>query len=108
MMPRQEVILAARSRPELLAALPAATPAARSVGSASPTYVRTACAAAWQSAASDGQSHSPARAVAPVAPGPALSMPPRGEGSDPEASRLTCAEYRINLRATILSAQKTS
>jgi hypothetical protein len=36
----------------------------------------------------------------------ALSTLLPAEGSDPEASWLTCAEYRMNLRATIFCAQK--
>src|SRR5216683_8354488 len=78
-----------------LADLPAVTPVVRSAAPASPTSVQTACAAAWRSAASDARSRFPARAVAHVAPGPALSTPPREEGSDPEAWWLTCAEYRM-------------
>src|SRR5208282_6183508 len=89
-----------------IADLPAATPVVRSAAPASPTSVQTASAAAWRSAASDARSRFRARAVAHVAPGPVLSTLPPGEGSDPEASWLTCAEYRMNLRATIFSAQK--
>ena len=95
-----------RSPQVSLADLPAVTPVARSAAPASPTSAQTACAAVWRSAASDARSRFRARAVAHVAPGPALSTLPPGAGSDPEASWLTCAEYRINLRATIFSAQK--
>src|SRR5271169_466633 len=71
-----------------LADLPAAVPVARSAAPASPTSVQTASAAAWRAAAS----------VAHVAPAPRLSTLPPEEDSDPEASWLPCAEYRMNLR----------
>ena len=89
-----------------LADLPAAAPVARSAAPASPTSVQTACAAVWPSAASDARSRFRARAAARAAPGPALSTLPRAAGSDPEASSLTCAEYRMDFRFTISSAQK--
>src|SRR5450759_2655358 len=89
-----------------IADLPAAVPVARSAAPASPTSVQTASAAAWRSAASDARSRFRATAVAHVAPAPRLSMLPPEEDSDPEASWLPCAEYRMNLRAAIRSAQK--
>src|SRR6202162_2540604 len=89
-----------------IAGLPAAVPVARFAAPASPTSVQTASAAAWRSAASDARSRFRATAVAHVAPAPRLSMLPPEEDSDPEASWLPCAEYRMNLRAAIRSAQK--
>src|SRR5271156_2793049 len=89
-----------------LADLPAAVPVARSAAPASPTSVQTASAAAWRAAASDAQSRFRATAVAHVAPAPRPSTLPPEEDSDPEASWLPCAEYRMNLRAAIRSAQK--
>src|SRR5271169_4867316 len=81
-----------------LADLPAAVPVARSAAPASPTSVQTASAAAWRAAASDARSRFRATAVAHVAPAPRLSTLPPEEDSDPEASWLPCAEYRMNLR----------
>src|SRR5450759_2995706 len=89
-----------------LADLPAAVPVARSAAPASPTSVQTASAAAWRAAASDARSRFRATAVAHVAPAPRLSTLPPEEDLDPEASWLPCAEYRMNLRAAIFSAQK--
>src|ERR1035437_6928548 len=89
-----------------IAGLPAAVPVARSAAPASPTSVQTASAAAWRAAASDARSRFRATAVAHVAPAPRLSTLPPEEDSDPEASWLPCAEYRMNLRAAIRSAQK--
>src|ERR1019366_8186769 len=76
-----------------LADPPAAVPFARSAAPASPTSVQTASAAAWP-------------AVAHVAPAPRLATLPPAAGSNPEASWLPCAEYRMNLCTTIRSAQK--
>src|ERR1017187_9877613 len=89
-----------------IAGLPAAVPVARFAAPASPTSVQTASAAAWRSAAADARSRFRATAVAHVAPAPRLSMLPPEEDSDPEASWLPCAEYRMNLCTTIRSAQK--
>src|SRR5438045_3067881 len=90
-----------------LRVLPAATPVVRSAAAASLTYARTACAAAWRSAASDVRSHSRGRVVADVASGSALAMHLQEERSDREALPLTCAEYRMNSRChDLLRAKK--
>src|ERR1017187_1951134 len=89
-----------------LADPPAAVPFARSAAPASPTSVQTASAAAWPAAASDARSRARATAVAHVAPAPRLATLPPAAGSNPEASWLPCAEYRMNLCTTIRSAQK--
>src|SRR5271165_6650737 len=90
--------------------LPASAPAVRSVGPASPTCVRTACAAAWRSAASAARSRCDARATVPVAPGSAPSIPQRRVHPDRAVlwARQSHAQYASNSARFIpCSAQKS-